>query len=403
MHHYWGSPGGGQLVCASAAYSLDRAGLKPALAGTFSFDPSSYIRWYGIDISQYRRYTFSFGPRAFGLLSRAYAWMPARRAIRETGAGLLFTDEGTYRPIRENFKDLKIIEYMHFPIEASIDSRYRDLGFYYRDDPYIYGRYGSFPLNVYWYIYRKMVSRYLRKNPFESCQKVLTNSRWTAEVIKKVYNEEPEVVNPPLPPLMQVSSDIVPFERREKAVVMLGRFSQEKRYDWAVRELGGRLRKEGVRLVIFGGAVTATQKSYMNRVRSEAVKAGLSVSDSPNNGDVALVPNASREAINRTMDGATVFLHATINEHWGIAVAEAMARGLPVVVHRSGGAWSDLAGNGENGFGYDDADGAVSAVLKLINDGKAFNAYSQKSLKRVSELTLDNFSASIANILKKIT
>ena len=73
MHHYWGSPGGGQLVCASAAYSLDRAGLKPALAGTFSFDPSSYIKWYGIDISQYKRYTFSIGPSAFGLLSRAYA------------------------------------------------------------------------------------------------------------------------------------------------------------------------------------------------------------------------------------------------------------------------------------------------------------------------------------------
>jgi len=184
---------------------------------------------------------------------------------------------------------------------------------------------------------------------------------------------------------------------------MLGRFSQEKRYDWVVSELGSRLKKEGVRLIIFGGAVTATQKSYMNRVRSEAVKVGLNVSDSPDNGDVALVPNASREAINRTMDRAKVFLHATINEHWGIAVAEAMARGLPVVVHKSGGAWSDLAGNGENGFGYDNAEGAVKAVLELINDNKAFNVYSRKSLKRVSELTLENFSGSIANILKKIS
>ncbi|MEM0146588.1 MAG: hypothetical protein QXH66_06380, partial [Conexivisphaerales archaeon] len=80
MHRYWGSPGGGQLVCASAAYALEMAGMNPVLAGTFSFDPSSYVRWYGIDISKYRRYTFSIGPRAFGLLSRAFLWMPARKA-----------------------------------------------------------------------------------------------------------------------------------------------------------------------------------------------------------------------------------------------------------------------------------------------------------------------------------
>ncbi|MCG2870619.1 MAG: glycosyltransferase family 1 protein, partial [Vulcanisaeta sp.] len=49
-HRYWGSPGGGQLVCASAAVALDSVGLEPILTGTFKFDPRRYVDWYGIDI-----------------------------------------------------------------------------------------------------------------------------------------------------------------------------------------------------------------------------------------------------------------------------------------------------------------------------------------------------------------
>ena len=402
MHHYWGSPGGGQLVCASAAHALDSAGITPALAGTFSFDPSRYMEWYGIDLTKYRRYTFSFGPKALGLLSRAFAWMPARRALKDTGASILFTDEGTYGPLRKGFADLRIVEYIHFPIEASIDEKHRDLGFYYKDDPYIYSRYGRFPMNVYWWIYRKMIGRYLRDNPFESADAGITNSAWTADVIYKIFNERPRVLNPPLPPLTPINDSPLPFEQRENTVVMLGRFSEEKRYDWVVRELGPELKKSSIRLVIFGGAVTPTQRGYMNRVISLASAAGLSVSVSRIGGDVSIIPNAPRELINDTMKRAKAFLHATVNEHWGIAIAEAMAMGLPVVVHKSGGAWSDLAEEGQNGAGYDDAGSALEAIRKIISHKRAMEAFSRKSIERVSKLTLSNFSRELIEIVKDL-
>jgi len=402
MHHYWGSPGGGQLVCASAVHALDSAGITPALAGTFSFDPSRYMEWYGIDLTKYRRYTFSFGPRALGLLSRAFAWMPARRALKDTGASILFTDEGTYDPLRKGFADIKIVEYIHFPIEASMDEKHRDLGFYYKDDPYIYSRYGRFPMNVYWWIYRKMISRYLRDNPFESASAVITNSAWTANVIYKVFNERPRVLNPPLPPLTPINDSPLPFEQRENSIVMLGRFSEEKRYDWVVREIGPELKKDSIRLVIFGGAVTPTQRGYMNRVINLASAAGLTVCVSRIGGDVSVFPNAPRELINDTMKRAKAFLHATVNEHWGIAIAEAMAMGLPVVVHKSGGAWSDLAEEGENGAGYDDAGSALEAIRKIVSDKGTMEAYSRKSIERVSKLTLSNFSRELIEIVKDL-
>ncbi len=402
MHHYWGSPGGGQLVCASAAHALDSAGIAPALAGTFSFDPSSYREWYGIDLTKYRRYTFNIGPRALGLLSRAFAWMPAKRALKDTGASILFTDEGTYKPLRKEFMGLKIVEYVHFPMEASINAKHRSLGFYYKDDPYIYSRYGKFPLNIYWWIYRKAVGRYLRDNPFESANAVITNSAWTANVINKIYNEKPHVLNPPLPPLTPINDNPLPFEQRENTVVMLGRFSEEKRYDWVIREMGSGLKKGSIRLVIFGGAVTHTQKSYMNHVVNLASAAGLSVSLNSIGGDVSIVPNAPREMINDTMNRAKAFLHATVNEHWGIAIAEAMARGLPAVVHKSGGAWSDLAENGKNGAGYEDASSALEALNKIVNDKKTMETYSRRSIERVSQLTLSNFSRALIEIVKSL-
>ncbi|MGC8970562.1 MAG: glycosyltransferase family 1 protein, partial [Conexivisphaera sp.] len=57
MHRYWGSPGGGQLVCAAAADALRSTGVDVALSGVFRFDPSQYVRWFGIDISGMRTYT----------------------------------------------------------------------------------------------------------------------------------------------------------------------------------------------------------------------------------------------------------------------------------------------------------------------------------------------------------
>ncbi len=166
--------------------------------------------------------------------------------------------------------------------------------------------------------------------------------------------------------------------------------------------MGSGLKKGSIRLVIFGGAVTHTQKSYMNHVVNLASAAGLSVSLNSIGGDVSIVPNAPREMINDTMNRAKAFLHATVNEHWGIAIAEAMARGLPAVVHKSGGAWSDLAENGKNGAGYEDASSALEALNKIVNDKKTMETYSRRSIERVSQLTLSNFSRALIEIVKSL-
>jgi alpha-1,2-mannosyltransferase len=215
----------------------------------------------------------------------------------------------------------KLIEYIHFPIEASFKRGFRQTGVYYGDDPYVLERYGKFPMNIYYKLYLKLLPPFLRDNPFTIASLVLTNSKWNAKLAKMVYGEEPVILNPPLPPNLDVAEKVKPFDLRDCAVVMVGRFSEEKRYHWVLQEVFPRLKKacSDAKLYIFGATGTRTAKAYYARLfeltKSVGFKASAALSV---DADVYLVENAPRSLINDVMVGARVFLHATINEPWGM-------------------------------------------------------------------------------------
>ncbi len=406
-HHYWGRPGGGQLVCAAAAYSLEKLGYRPVLASPVRIDVGRYPEWFGIDLSRYPVVEGRVRLRAFGLYLRLLVWRAVKKAVSRYGARLVFTDESTYGPIVGWLKKrgVRLVEYIHFPIEVMLREEFRGTGLYYGEDPYILERYSRFPMNVYFRVYLWLLPRFLRGNPFEAADAVLVNSRWTARVARMVYGEEPIVLNPPLPPTIPVAGRPRGFEERGLAVVMVGRFSEEKRYHWVVSQLAPRLVREvpGVRLYIFGSTGTPSARAYYRRVWRLAEEAGLRVSGRlDRDADVYLVENAPRRVIDEALESARAFLHATINEHWGIVVAEAMAHGTPVVVHKSGGAWSDLAEEGRRGLGYETVEEAVEALARLLTDEKTFRFYSERGVERVRDLTLDRFAERLGEVLKKI-
>jgi glycosyltransferase involved in cell wall biosynthesis len=79
-----------------------------------------------------------------------------------------------------------------------------------------------------------------------------------------------------------------------------------------------------------------------------------------------------------------------------------MARGLPVVVHKSGGTWSDLASEGLYGLGYTDAEEAAEAIVMLMTSSSTWNLYAQKSIERAKELTFGKFVEKASTLIKKI-
>lgn len=395
-HHYWNRPGGGELVCASAVHSV-RGVYSPVIATPIDFDPRAYIDWFGIDITEVPRvYLTRHDPKMLGLYLRLITWLPLKKAIKRYRPQAIFTDVPTYRPVIKYRDGAKIIEYIHFPYEPLFDKRFRGTGLAYGEDPYLMERYGRFPLNLYFKIYATLLPRYMRKNPFEDADLVLTNSRWTAEIAKEIYGETPTVLNPPLPPNTKVQEAPKPFENRGPYVVMVGRISEEKRYHWVIQEVMPKLVREipDVQLIIVGSARTKTALSYLSRIQELANRSGLGK-------HVQIKTDVPRDEINNILDSGRVFLHATINEHWGVAVAEAMARGLPVSVHKSGGTWTDLVAYGEYGIGYTDSGEAVDVVAKLLTDRREWIYYSHKSIDRTKDLSLNSFKQKLLKYLNK--
>lgn len=406
-HHYWDRPGGRQLVCASVAKAFDAMGYKVVLSSVPRFEfRDKYVEWFGIDLSKYVvDEVFDVRLKAFGIYLRLLLWLSIKKAFDKYEVDVAFTDECTYKPIEKIIKKKRVrfIEYIHFPMELSVNPKYRGSGLYYDEDPYVLERYNKFPMNIYWWGYVKLLPLFLRRNPFEVASLVLANSRWTAELCRQIYGEKPEVLNPPIAPSINIIERPAGFDKRINAIVMLGRFSEEKRYHWVVNKLMPLLKREvkDVKLYIFGGAKTRTSLAYLGRIEHLARSSNFKVSRSINeDADVYLIPDAPRDVINKIMDKAKAFLHATVNEHWGIAVAEAMARGLPAIVHKSGGLWSDLVESGAYGLGYNNLNEAVEALIKLLSDERTWNCYSYKSLKKARSLTIEEFLTKLSMLMK---
>ena len=397
-HHYWDRPGGGELVAGGFAVALDRLGFYVELTATTKFCKTCYMDWFGIDLSKFKSHSLPFKLRAFGIYLRALSWLPSMWVVPRLKPDFVFVDFYQTKPIisLKRRYGFKTGEYIHFPFETVYGpKKITD----WRNDPYLAERYGRFPWNLYLEGSLWLGERFNRGNPFEVHDVVWANSRWTAELVRLVHGEYPRVLNPPIPPNVEIVKEPKPFEERELDVIMIGRFSFEKRYHWVVSEVMPKLAKEvpGVRLVIVGGTGTVPSERYYQQTLELARKYGV---------NVELHKNAPGKLKLELMDRSRVFLHATINEHWGVVVTEAMARGLPVVVHRSGGAWTDIVGNGEYGIGYSidpqRIDEVVDALAKLLTDPKTWYYYSWKSQERVGDLTFDRFIKRVGEEMRLI-
>jgi len=85
-----------------------------------------------------------------------------------------------------------------------------------------------------------------------------------------------------------------------------------------------------------------------------------------------------------------------------VAVAEVMARGVPVVVHRSGGTWSDLVGEGSYGLGYTSAEEAAEALAKLLTDPGLWSAMSRRSSERAADMMFTNFIGRFGGLVRRV-
>ena len=179
---------------------------------------------------------------------------------------------------------------------------------------------------------------------------IITNSNFTRNAIKKVWNIDSTVIYPPCPQYSFLLEDKIKIEKDTKTVCSLGRFVPEKEYDTIIQ-----IAKERPQLKFeLIGGVTEDKISYLNRLKNKAPK------------NVTFHVNATENQKMEILKRSKILIHSFRAEHFGIALIEAMSAGLIPISHNSGAAKEDNIV--EEKFRYKDLDSALNCLDRAVSE-----------------------------------
>jgi alpha-1,2-mannosyltransferase len=209
---------------------------------------------------------------------------------------------------------------------------------------------------------------------------VLTNSNYCASVIRSL-----RIAASVLPPPVDVGEFDSSSIGRRNSVVTCGRFEPQKNYEFIV-EVASML--PGVQFTILGAVTTSRSVVYFKKLTCLLEEMSIK--------NVELLKNAPRQKQIDEYEHAKVYLHAMIGEDFGIAIVEGMAAGLIPVLHKSGGAWKDIAEGGKFGYGYLNATEAAKGIEAGIKASDSLRALMRR---RAGEFSREKFKIRASTFL----
>jgi alpha-1,2-mannosyltransferase len=225
----------------------------------------------------------------------------------------------------------KTIVYVHFPADLEISQRY-------------YTSKMRKKLYIQLYLFIANNIDYIKKAT------IITNSNFTRNAIKKVWNIDSTVIYPPCPQYSFPLEDKIKIEKDTKTVCSLGRFVPEKEYDTIIQ-----IAKERPQLKFeLIGGVTVDKISYLNRLKNKAPK------------NVTFHVNATESQKMEILKRSKILIHSFRAEHFGIALIEAMSAGLIPISHDSGAAKEDNIV--EEKFRYKDLNSALNCLDTAVSE-----------------------------------
>lgn len=267
------------------------------------------------------------------------------------------------------------IQYIHFPSLAEFELRARNLwnppDLWYYQNPLFRRCYHA-------------IARKLSKFSVEKMQKhvTLTNSFWTRNVIKQIYNIDARVVYPP------VVGDFpdMSWEKRENGFLAIGRIAPEKRLENVIAILS-LVRKAGyaVHLHIVG---PFTHPEYAKKILTLAKESGSWVK---------IEGKVSRQELAELLMRHKYGIHGMENEHFGIAVAEMVKAGMIVFVPNSGGA-AEIVNHSM--LTYDTLDFAAQKIVQVLSDSALQMTLREHLATRKKLFSCDRFIQEIRSIVK---
>jgi len=99
---------------------------------------------------------------------------------------------------------------------------------------------------------------------------------------------------------------------------------------------------------------------------------------------------------------ASCFIHASIQEQWGLVVNEAMAAALPILVSNRCGCYEDLIIEGVNGFGFDpeNLQQLVELMLKISSGDIDIRNMGDAGLEHIQKFSPNYFSQGLTQAVE---
>jgi len=204
---------------------------------------------------------------------------------------------------------------------------------------------------------------------------VWTNSRYIKKLVMDNWNIVPEVVYPPLNLSFYKSRRL---DDRDYDIVFFGQMYYTKRHFLAEK---------------------FADKGYRVAVMGARVERGVNIKRNKN---IDVYRNVTVDKYVDILSRSKVYIHARPGEHFGITITEAMACGCPIVVHKSGGQWTDIAVYGKYGRGFSTLQELYDNVKRLLEDRDLWYKYHYLSLERVKTFSMDTVASKIRLILGRM-
>jgi len=216
---------------------------------------------------------------------------------------------------------------------------------------------------------------------------MITNSQWTAQVLRDAYGVEPRVLYPPV----RWEHGQPDWADRKNAFAVLGRLSPDKRILEMV-EILERVRSRGfkVEMEIIGSEDAVAGKAYVAKILERTVRTA---------GWARLHQSISRDKLQDLVSGCRFGLHAMKDEHFGIAPAEMVRAGCIVFVHDSGGQ-VEIVGD-QPGLRYCSDDDAVDKICAVLADETSQNGFRQALWRQASLFSESRFMCGMQEIVSE--
>lgn len=225
---------------------------------------------------------------------------------------------------------------------------------------------------------------FLEKNVFNPNHKgklIIANSHFTAHAIKEFSKADVQVLYPPIPSTFFHKNSV--DNSRKNLVVTISRFGVDKGLETI--PYIAKLTEENVKFVIIG---IVHDQNILQSIRNNIKKFNISHK-------VEVLTNISKPQIKDILKSAKIYLHTTVNEHFGISIAEAMAMGCIPVVHNSGGVKEFVPAD----YRYNNIREAAHNIETAINEWTPNKA--SEMMQIAERFKEENFSKKLLKMFKQ--